>query len=91
VVEPPTREAILRLRAWLATADLPDPPLKLMPGVEAYDVELLRDQVLAATVVGDDRTALLNLRYLTARYGPPEIAALARPEQLPRPPRRRQD
>jgi hypothetical protein len=25
--EPPSREAILRLRAWLATAALPAPPL----------------------------------------------------------------
>ena len=90
MVEPPSREAILRLRAWLADAELPDPPLALMPGVTAYDVELLRSRLLAATALGDDGTALLNLRYLAARYGPPGIAALARPEQLPRPPRRRQ-
>jgi hypothetical protein len=90
VVQAPGREAILRLRAWLADAELPDPPLVLMPGVEAYDVELLRRRLLAATALGDDGTALLHLRYLAARYGPPELAALARPEQLPRPPRRRQ-
>jgi hypothetical protein len=62
LVEPPSREAILRLRAWLAE-----------------------------TAVGDAGTAVLKLRYLAARYGPPEIATLARPEQLARPPRRRQD
>jgi hypothetical protein len=90
VVEPPSREAILRLRAWLAEAELPDPPLALMPGVEVYDVERLRAQLLAETALGDSAAAVLNLRYLAARYAPPEIAALARPEQLPRPPRRRQ-
>jgi hypothetical protein len=90
-VEPPSRDAILRLRAWLADAELPDPPLKTMPGVEAYDVELLRPQLLAETASpGGLARALLELRYLAAHYGPPEIAALARPEQLPRPPRRRQ-
>jgi hypothetical protein len=36
-VQPPSREAILRLRAWLADAELRDPPLRLMPGVEAYE------------------------------------------------------
>ena len=61
-----------------------------MPGVTAYDVELLRSRLLATTALGDAGTALLNLRYLAARYAPPEVAALARPEQLPRPPRRRQ-
>jgi hypothetical protein len=85
VLEPPGRDAILRLRAWLATADLPDPPLKTMPGVEAYDVELLRAHILAGTASpGGLERALLELRYLAAHYGPPEIAALARPEQLPR-------
>jgi hypothetical protein len=70
----------------------PDPPLRTMPGVEAYDVELLRAQVLAETASpGGPHRTLLELRYLAARYGPPEIAALARPEQLPRAPRRRQD
>jgi hypothetical protein len=42
----------------------------------------------ARTPVG---TGSLKLRHLAAHYGPPEIAALARPEQLPRPPRHRQD
>jgi hypothetical protein len=92
MVEPPSREAILRLRAWLADAQLPAPPLALMPGVTAYDVESLRQRLLAETASpGGSATALLNLRYLAARYGPPGIAALARPEPLPRPPRRRQD
>jgi hypothetical protein len=49
VVEPPSREEILRLRAWLAAAELPAPPLHTMPGVEAYNVELKRQQLLAAT------------------------------------------
>jgi hypothetical protein len=62
-----------------------------MPGVEAHDVELLRSQVLAQTESpGGPTTAVLRLRYLAAHYGRPEIAALARPAQLPRPPRRRQ-
>jgi hypothetical protein len=47
VVEPPSREAILHLRAWLADAALPDPPLKTMPGVEAYDARLPSSRVLA--------------------------------------------
>jgi hypothetical protein len=41
--------------------------------------------------VAGANVAVLGLRYLAARYGPPEVAALARLEQLPRPPRRRQD
>jgi hypothetical protein len=66
--------------------------MKTMPGVEAYDVELLRAHILAATASpGGLARALLELRFLAARYGSPEIAALARPEQLPRPPRHRQD
>jgi hypothetical protein len=69
-------------------AALPDPPLKTMPGVEAHDVELLCARVLAATASpASPATAVLWLRYLAAHYGPPEIAALARPEQLPRAPR----
>ena len=69
MVQPPSRDAILRLRAWLATAELPDPPLALMPGVTAYDVELLRRRLLAETASpsGPDR-ALLELRHLTAHY-----------------------
>ena len=91
-MQPPSREAISRLRAGLATAELPEPPLRLMPGVEAYDVELLRAHILAGTASpGGPVAAPLNLCFLAARYGPPEIAAPARPEQLPRPPRRRQD
>jgi hypothetical protein len=89
--ERPDWAAIRQLRAWLATAELPEPPLRLMPGVEAHDVDRLRAHILAETVLGDAGTATLNLRYLAARYGPPEIAALALPESLPRPPRRRQD
>jgi hypothetical protein len=60
-----------------------------MPGVEAFDVERLRAQLLAETALGDS-AAVLNRRCLAARYGPPESAALARPEQPPRAPRRRQ-
>jgi hypothetical protein len=72
---------------WSFAVPQPEPPLKLMPGVEAYNVALLRHQVLAETAVGDSGTATLNLRYLAARYGPPEIAALAQADQLPRAPR----
>jgi hypothetical protein len=87
----PSWTDIRALRAWLATAELPEPPLGLMPGLEAHDVERLRAQLLAETALGDSAGAVLNLRYLAARYGPPEIAALARPDSLLRPPRRRQD
>ena len=85
--------AIARLCAWLQTAELPPPPLDTLPGVQAFDVELLRRQVLHSVQVGDGdyASALARLRYLAAQYGPPEIAELARPEELPQPPRRRQD
>ncbi len=33
--EPPSRHDVLRLQEWLQMAELPAPPLKLMPGVEA--------------------------------------------------------
>jgi hypothetical protein len=89
--ERPGWAAVRRLRAWLATAELPEPPQRLMPGVEAYDVERLGAQLLAEAALGDADTAVMNLRYLAARYGPPEIDSLAMPESLPRPPRRRQD
>ena len=85
--------AIARLCTWLQTAELPAPPLDTLPGVRTFDVELLRRQVLHSIQVGDGDygPALARLRYLAARYGPPEIAALARPEELPQPPLRRQD
>jgi hypothetical protein len=85
---PPSEEAIATLLTWLETADLPDPPLHLIPGVEAHDVELMREQLPAAVPKGN-RTALLKLRYLAARYGPPEIRELAEPEGLAKPPARR--
>ena len=44
---------------------------------------------IAAGLAGDG-PAVAELRYLAARYRPPEIAALARLDQLPRPPQRRQ-
>jgi hypothetical protein len=74
-------------------AALPAQPLDTLPGVQAFDVELLRRQVLHSVQVGggDYGPAQLRLRYLAARYGPPEIAALARPAELPQPPLRRQD
>jgi hypothetical protein len=88
VVEPPSRAAILRLRAWLATAALPDPPLQLMPGVEAWSPELARIQILTETSSSAGPTrAFLERRYIAARYGPPEIRALAKPHQLPGDPR----
>jgi hypothetical protein len=78
---------LTRLRTWLATAELPEPPLRTMPGVEAYNVELKRQQLLAWTGgVVPDANALLELRYLAAHYGPPEIRALAQADQLPRAP-----
>jgi hypothetical protein len=53
--------------------------------VQAFDVDLLRRQVLHSIEVADGNypSALLRVRYLAARYGPPEFAALARPDQLP--------
>ena len=70
--------------AWLESAELPPPPPDTLPGVQAFDVELLRRQTLRSVQVGDGdyEPALMRLRYL---------AALARPEELPQPPRRRQD
>lgn len=85
--------AIARLCAWLESVQLPSPPLDTLPGVQAFDVELLRRQTLHSIEAGDGgySAALAKLRYLAARYGLPEIAALARPEDLPQPPLRRQD
>ena len=61
--------------------------------MHAFDVELLRRQLLAsiATVVlAGYGPAVAELRYLAARHGPPAIAALARSDELPHPPRHRQ-
>ena len=59
--------------------------------MQAFDVDLLRRQVLHSVQVGDGdyEPALMRLRDLAARCGPPEIAALARPEELPQPSRQR--
>ena len=73
-----TQHSINALLSWLEVADLPDPPLRLMPGVEAYDVELMREQLLIG-VPGGSRADLLKLRYLAACYGPAEIRELAEP------------
>jgi hypothetical protein len=84
VLEPPSRDDILRQRAGLRTAELPDPPMLTMPGVEAWSPELTPRQLLAETASeGGSRTAVLELRYLAVRYEPPEIRALAKPETLP--------
>ena len=45
--------AIARLCVWLERAELPAPPLDTLPGVQAFDVELLRRQVLHSVQVGD--------------------------------------
>jgi hypothetical protein len=80
--------AIARLCPWLERTELPAPPLDTLPGVQAFDVDLLRRQVLHSVQDGDGDygPALTRLRYLAARYGSPEIARLARPEELPQPP-----
>jgi hypothetical protein len=84
---------IARLCAWLERAELPLPPLDTLPGVQAFDVELLRRQTLRSAQVGDgdDGPALARLRYLAAlrtardrRAGPPRGAApIRRPAELP--------
>jgi hypothetical protein len=79
---------LIRLRAWLEKADLPVPPLKTIPGVEAHNVELKRQQLLARTRgAAPDPNAVPELRYIAAHYGPPEIRELAKPHQLPGDPR----
>ena len=56
---------------------MPPAPLDTLPGVQAFDLELRRHQVLRSVQVGDgDYTAALAKPcYLAARYGPPAIAA----------------
>jgi hypothetical protein len=88
VLEPPSRDDIMLLRAWLRTAELPDPPMVTMPGVEAWSPELARMQLLAETdSPSGPARAFLESRYIAVRYGPPEIRELARPDQLPGDPR----
>jgi hypothetical protein len=77
-------EAIEDLLTWLEEAELPPPPLRSMPGVEHYNVELMRKQFLEFVPAGDN-IALLKLRYLAARYGPPKVRALAPPRAPARP------
>ena len=56
--------AIARLCAWLESAELPSPPLEAMPGVQAFEVELLRRQTLRSVQVGDgDYGPALTRRY----------------------------
>jgi hypothetical protein len=49
VFDPPTPDDIEQLRVWLWTAELRDPPMITMPGVEAWSPELTRMQLLAET------------------------------------------
>jgi hypothetical protein len=51
-------------------AELPPAPLDTLSGVQAYDVELMRRQVLHSVRVGqgDYGPALAKLCYLAARY-----------------------
>ena len=81
VVKTRARSHLARLCAWLETAELPPPPLNALPDVQAFDVELLRRQVLHSVRVGDGDypSAVARLQYLAARYGPPEFAALISP------------
>ena len=73
--------AIARLCAWLQSAELPAPPLDTLPGVQAFDVELLRRQVLGSIQVGDgDYTAaLMRLRYLYSTPGAPSASRSTSP------------
>jgi hypothetical protein len=73
--------AIARLCAWLQTAELPPAPLETLPGVQAFDIELLRHQLLASIAAGlvGYGPAVGELRYLAAGYGPAAIHVLARP------------
>ena len=59
--------------------------------MQAFDVDLLRRQLLTSIAAGLAAygPAVAELRYLAARYGPPAIAALARPDDLPHPSRHR--
>jgi hypothetical protein len=45
-LDPPSHADIVRLRVWLRTAVLPDPPMITMPGVEARSPELTRRQLI---------------------------------------------
>jgi hypothetical protein len=80
--------ALARLCAWLETAELLPVPLGAPPGVQAFDIELLRRQLLLASLAAGRAgygPAVTELRYLVARYAPPAIAALARADDLPGP------
>jgi hypothetical protein len=55
-----------------------------MPGAECLSPERTRRQLLAETISESGPTcAVLELRYIAARCGTPEIRALTRPHQLP--------
>jgi hypothetical protein len=72
VFEPPAPDDIEQLRVWLWTAELPDPPMITMPGVEAWSPELTRMQLLAETASpGGPARAFLELRNIAARRGDP--------------------
>jgi hypothetical protein len=119
MLEPPSREATVRLRAWLATAALLS--WRGRRAVPIVGVGQLVDKggywqlvyepcghTLALAKFSDLDPVKQVRRWHAScvececqqQYAPrprraarhrPEIAALARPEQLPRPPRQRQD
>jgi hypothetical protein len=85
--------AIARLCAWLEHAALPAPPLERLPGVQAFDVELLRRQTLRSVQAsgGDYDTALARLRYLAARYGSPRDRGASPTRRVALPPQPQRD
>ena len=71
---------IARLCAWLETAELPPPPFDALPGVQAFDIELLRRQTLRSVQAGDGTygPALMRLRYWSRARSTPTLSTCAR-------------
>ncbi len=81
-----TPEELAQLVAWFETAELPPPPFRSAPWATIHEPEEWRAVMLRDLHHGPAaphwQTALLELRWLAKRIGPPDVRAAAHVDEL---------
>jgi len=81
-----TPEDLAQLVAWFETVELPAPPFHSAPWATIHEPEEWRQVMLRDLHYGIAgpywHTALVELRWLAKRIGPPEVQAAAQVDEL---------